>query len=109
MNYDNIRVMAASFDSLGLWFKLFSSGFYPRRAIDSLSHFIKGLENKGCVVDLGGGSGTLIEYTYTIRSDICDICADPAKGMVQYAPLYAWRVMALGEKLPSGTMPSVQL
>lgn len=101
MQYDyTINVMPASFDSLGLWFKLFSSCFYPRRAIKSLSHFIKGLEHKGCVVDLGGGSGTLIEFAHSMRSDMCYICVDPAKGMLQYVPPYAWRVMALGEELP---------
>lgn len=92
--------MPATFDKLGLWFKLFSSWFYPRRAIKSLSHFIASLENKGCVVDLGGGSGTLIEFAYSMRQDICYICADPAKGMLKYVPPYAWRVMALGEELP---------
>jgi ubiquinone/menaquinone biosynthesis C-methylase UbiE len=92
--------MPASFDSLGLWFKLFSSWFYPRQAIKNLSHFIRSLENKGCVVDLGGGSGTLIEFAHSMRSDICYICADPAKGMPQYIPSYAQRVMALAEELP---------
>lgn len=92
--------MPATFDNLGMWFKLFSSWFYPRRAIKSLSHFIGSLENKGCVVDLGGGSGTLIEFAYSMRQDICYICADPAKGMLEYVPPYAWRVMALGEELP---------
>jgi len=92
--------MPATFDDLGLWFKLFSSWFYPRRAIKSLSHFIRCLENKGCVVDLGGGSGTLIEFAHSMRQDICYICADPAKGMLKYVSPYAWRVMALGEELP---------
>ncbi len=92
--------MPASFDSLGLWFKLFSSWFYPRRAIKSLSHFIKSLEKNGCVVDLGCGSGTLIEFAHSSRSDMCYICVDPARGMMQYAPSYARKVMALGEELP---------
>lgn len=92
--------MPASFDSLGLWFKLFSSWFYPRRAIKSLSQFIRCLENKGCVIDLGGGAGTLIEFAHSMRRDICYICADPAQGMLKYVPPYAWRVMARGEELP---------
>lgn len=92
--------MPVSFDKLGLWFKLFSSWFYPRRAIKSLSLFIRGIENKGCVVDLGGGAGTLIGFAHSMRSDICYVCADPAQGMLKYVPPYAWRVMALGEELP---------
>ena len=92
--------MPASFDSLGLWFKMFSSWFYPLQAITSLSHFIKSLGYGGCVVDLGCGSGTLIEFAHSMRSDICYICADPAQGMMRYAPSYARRVMALGEELP---------
>jgi ubiquinone/menaquinone biosynthesis C-methylase UbiE len=92
--------MPVPFDILGLWFKLFSSWFYPRKAIKSLSRFIKSLEKKGCVVDLGGGAGTLIEFAHSERGDICYICADPAKGMLQYVPPYAWRVMARAEQLP---------
>lgn len=95
-----VGVMPISFDSLGLWFKLFSSWFYPRRAIKSLSHFIGSLENKGCVVDLGGGAGTLVEFAHSMRSDICYVCADPSQGMLKYVPSYAWRVMALAEELP---------
>lgn len=92
--------MPASFDSLGLWFKLFSSWFYPHQAIKNLSHFIRSLGYGGCVVDLGCGSGTLIEFAHSMRSDMCYICTDPAKGMMRFAPPYAWRVMALGENLP---------
>lgn len=92
--------MPASFDRLGLWFKLFSSLFYPRYAIQGLSHFIKGFEDNRHVVDLGCGSGTLIEFAHSVRSDMRYICVDPSKGMMQYAPTYAWRVMALGEELP---------
>jgi ubiquinone/menaquinone biosynthesis C-methylase UbiE len=92
--------MPASFDSLGVWFKLFSSWFYPRRAIKSLSHFIRSLGYGGCVVDLGCGSGTLIEFAHSMRSDMCYICVDPAQGMLKYVQPYAWRVMALGEELP---------
>jgi ubiquinone/menaquinone biosynthesis C-methylase UbiE len=92
--------MPASFNNLGLLFKLFSSWFYPRQAIKNLSHFIRSLGYKGCVVDLGCGSGTLIEFAHSMRSDMCYVCVDPAQGMMRYAPAYAWRVMALGEELP---------
>jgi ubiquinone/menaquinone biosynthesis C-methylase UbiE len=92
--------MPASFDNLGLWFKLFSSYFYTRRAIQGLSSFMTTLEPGNYVVDLGGGSGTLLDFAHSTRTDMCYICADPSPGMLKYVPPYAWRIMARGEELP---------
>lgn len=92
--------MALSFDNLGLTFKLFSRFFYSRKAVRSLSTVINSLEPGSYVIDLGGGSGALIEFSYSVRNDLRYVCVDPAQGMLKYVAPYAWRVMARGEELP---------
>ena len=58
------------------------------------------LETGSYVVDLGGGSGTLIEFSHSVRNDLHYICVDPAHGMLKYVAPYAGKVMAWGEELP---------
>lgn len=58
------------------------------------------LEAGSRVADLGGGTGTLIDFGHRTRSDLSYICIDPATGMLKHAAAYASRVAARGEQLP---------
>jgi demethylmenaquinone methyltransferase/2-methoxy-6-polyprenyl-1,4-benzoquinol methylase len=88
------------FNRLGLPFKLFSSWVYPRNAIDDLSALLKGIEPGGLVLDIGAGTGTLTQFAHKIRNDLKHVALDPARGMIKYAPEYAYKVRAAAESLP---------
>jgi ubiquinone/menaquinone biosynthesis C-methylase UbiE len=92
--------MPISFDRLGRWFDLFSTAFYPKRAKQHVADFIRTIEPAGFVIDLGGGTGTLLNLAYRMRTDLAYFCADPALGMLKYVRRYAYRVAARGEYLP---------
>ncbi len=92
--------MSIPFGRLGLCFKLFSASFYPRSAKEHLARFIRAVEPAGVVVDLGGGTGTLLDLARTVRPDLTYVCIDPAVGMLRYVGQYGFRVAARGEALP---------
>lgn len=92
--------MPISFSRLGLCFKLFSSFFYPSSAKRRLAELINTVEPGAFVLDLGGGTGTLLAFAHSSRNDLKYICVDPAMGMLRYAPQYAFRVAARAEELP---------
>jgi ubiquinone/menaquinone biosynthesis C-methylase UbiE len=93
-------MMPVPFERLGLWFNLFSVLFYPRKAKQHVFNFIRRVEPCGLVIDLGGGTGTLLNLAHTIRNDLTYICVDPAIGMLKYVRPYAYRVAARSENLP---------
>lgn len=95
-----IITMPIPFGRLGLFFKLFSSFFYPRAARQRLSEMMGTVERGAFVVDLGGGTGTLLAFAHRSRSDLKYICVDPAIGMLRYAPRYAFKIAARAEDLP---------
>ncbi len=92
--------MPIPFDRLGLWFKLFSAVFYPKRAKRRVFDFIRAVEPPALVVDIGGGAGTLLNLAHTVRPDLTYLCVDPALGMLKYVWRYAYRVAARSEDLP---------
>lgn len=88
------------FNRLGLPFKLFSHLIYPRRILIDLSGLLKDLPPHSHVLDVGSGTGVLIEFAHSIRDDLNYISTDPAYGMIKYAPKYALKVVAASESLP---------
>jgi ubiquinone/menaquinone biosynthesis C-methylase UbiE len=92
--------MSIPFDRLGLWFKLFSALFYPRSAKQHLFNFIRTVEPGSLVIDLGGGTGILLDFAHRVRADLTYLCVDPALGMLKYVGQYGYRVAARGEYLP---------
>ena len=92
--------MPIPFQHLGVLFKLFSGNFYSRDAREHLSRFILSQEKDGVVIDLGGGTGTLLNLAHAERPDLSYLCLDASPGMLRYAPLYAWRVAGRSEGLP---------
>jgi ubiquinone/menaquinone biosynthesis C-methylase UbiE len=92
--------MHISFNRLGLCFKLFSWLVYPRSARRRLALVMSRVEPAAIVADLGGGTGTLLDFAHRARPDLHYLCVDPAIGMLRYAPPYALRVAARAEELP---------
>lgn len=91
--------MPVPFNHLGLFFKFFPVLFYSRRARLHLRRSISRVET-GFVIDLGGGTGTLLNLAHSIRPDLIYLCVDPAMGMLKYVRPYAYRVAARSEDLP---------
>ena len=52
------------------------------------------------MLDIGAGTGILTQFAYKIRNDLKYIALDPARGMIKYAPEYAYKVRAKAESLP---------
>lgn len=92
--------MAISFDRLGLWFKLFSRSLYSKSVRNRLSSFVTPLHPADVVIDLGGGTGAMIEIVHATKPDLTYVCVDPAIGMIRYAPSYALKVIGRAEMLP---------
>lgn len=88
------------FNRLGIFFKLFSHLVYPRRILIDLSSLLKDLPPESHVLDVGSGTGVLVEFAYSIRDDLKYISTDPAFGMIKYAPEYALKAVAASEYLP---------
>jgi len=55
---------------------------------------------EGIVVDLGGGTGTLLILAHRERPELAYLCLDIAPGMLRHAPRYAWRVAGRSEQIP---------
>jgi ubiquinone/menaquinone biosynthesis C-methylase UbiE len=94
--------MPISFDRLGLLFTLFSESFYSRQAKQHVSRFIRTVA-RGPVIDLGGGTGTLLDLAHRAKAHLVYVSVDPALGMLQYVPHYALRVAARSEEIPLGS------
>jgi len=103
--------MTIPFGSLGPLFRLFSARFYPNDAKGQVSTLIRDVSSSAPVVDLGGGTGVLIDIARSTRPDLSYVCADPALGMLRYARSDTVRVAARGEELPfkDGTLAALMV
>jgi ubiquinone/menaquinone biosynthesis C-methylase UbiE len=105
------NAMGIPFGSLGPLFRLFSARLYPDGAKRRISAFIRQVSSSAPVVDLGGGTGVLIDIARSARPDLTYVCADPALGMLRYARSNTLPVAARGEELPfkDGTLTAVMI
>jgi len=88
------------FNRLGLPFKLFSRFVYPKKVLWDISNLVKELMPESYVLDVGSGTGVLIEFAHTVRDDLKYVSLDQAYGMIQYAPQYALKTVGVAESLP---------
>lgn len=92
--------MPIPFERLGACFNLCSVLFYPGAAKKHLVTLIRQAETSGLVIDLGGGTGVMLNLAHQVRSDLTYICVDPAIGMLKYVRPFAYRVAARSEDMP---------
>ena len=88
------------FNHLGWLFSRFGSAAYPKAVVDDLCEALKDVMQGGSVLDLGAGTGIVGSYAHGCRSDLRFVAADPAEGMLRYAPGHFEKVTARAEALP---------
>ncbi|MBA4391713.1 MAG: SAM-dependent methyltransferase, partial [Syntrophus sp. (in: bacteria)] len=88
------------FNRLGFIFKLFASFIYPARARKDLADIITPMKTGAAVLDIGSGTGILTQFVHGVREDFVHVCIDPARGMLKYAPVYAYKIEGNAEQLP---------
>lgn len=88
------------FNHLGWFFNLCASSAYPDEAVDDLCKALKPLREGAHLLDLGAGTGIMCSFAHKCRDDLHLTAADPAEGMLKYAPHYVETVKAVAEGLP---------
>jgi len=88
------------FNHLGMVFNTFGGLIYPASVRQIFCDFIKTLESKSKVLDIGAGTGMLCKFAYECREDLELIAVDPADGMMKYAKDYVETHKGVAEALP---------
>jgi SAM-dependent methyltransferase len=90
------------FNRLGWLFSRFGPMIYPGMVRREFCELLQTLPPHARLLDLGAGTGVLSHFAHQCRSDLQLAAADPAEGMLRYAPSHAKRVNAVAESLPFG-------
>ena len=88
------------FNYLGWVFKLFGKGIYPDWVFLSIGKIINSLKEKDYVLDIGSGTGILLEEAKKQNNLPTYVALDPAIGMLKFAPEDLVRIVGKAEKLP---------
>lgn len=91
------------FNHLGWFFSRFGPMAYPEEVRRDLCRMLASAPEGAALLDLGAGTGILSAYAHQCRHDLQLIAADPAEGMLRYAPHYVRTVNARAEALPFET------
>ncbi len=88
------------FNYLGWAFRLFGKGIYPDWVFFALEKIVLDLDHSDYFLDVGAGTGILIQQAYRINPKPHYIAVDPAFGMIKYVEKPITRIVARAEKLP---------
>ena len=88
------------FNYLGWAFKLFGKGIYPEWVFLALSNIVQDLKEEDFVLDIGAGTGILVEEAKRLNKNPTYIAIDPAIGMLRFVPENIVKIVARAEALP---------
>ncbi|NPA52941.1 MAG: class I SAM-dependent methyltransferase [Aquificae bacterium] len=88
------------FNYLGWAFKLFGKGIYPSWVFSALEKLVSNLQKDDYFLDIGAGTGVLIEEAFKQNPNPRYVAVDPAYGMLKYIQKPVEKVVAKAEYLP---------
>ena len=88
------------FNYLGWAFRIFGKGIYPEWVFLSLQKLVEKFNENDKILDVGAGTGVLIEQAYSFNTKPEYIAVDPAYGMIKYVKDPIVKIIAKVEHLP---------